>query len=111
MAEGASRGLGMNAMMSELGSAAVGCGQDPHRLGSVQVVCSYWGRMRQAELKQHCLHACVQQGRLNVVKVACATSFADAITKFRDAWTLGALLGPHGIMVAPTARSGQAEGG
>lgn len=54
------------------------------------------GRMRHLELKQLWLQECVQEGRLQVVKVSGATNIAGALAKYHDAAALKALLAPQG---------------
>ena len=114
MAEGASRGLGMKAMMCEFGLEPQLEVIRIHTDSSVAkafVATRGLGRMRHIDVKLLWLQECVHHGRLNVSKVGGATNVADAMTKYHDVQSLRALLKPHGIVDGPIAKGDRSEGG
>ena len=101
MNEGASRGLGLQSMMLELGievklflmtdSAAAKSFSSTRGLG----------RMRHVEVKDLWLHELVQKGRLHVLKINGLVNIADTLTKYHDLVTCSNLLARAGLRVVP----------
>ena len=109
MQDGAARGLGLQAVMGEMGL-------EP-RLRMLRVFTDSsaaksfvatrgLGKMRHLEVKLLWLQEAVQKGRLLVRKVRGATNVADALTKYHHTGRLEELCRPHGIVrrrrVVPT---------
>ena len=101
MSESASRGLGLQSMMLELGievklflttdSAAAKSFSSTRGLG----------RMRHVEVKDLWLQELVQKGRLHMLKINGLVHVADALTKYHDWVTCRNLLARAGLPVVP----------
>ena len=101
MNEGASRGLGLQSMMQELGievklflmtdSAAAKSFSSTRGLG----------RMRHVEVKDLWLQDLLQKGRLHVLKINGLVNVADTLTKYHDQVTCSNLLARAGLRVVP----------
>jgi hypothetical protein len=109
MYEGATRGLGMKAVMKEGGFAPrlrmIRIWTDSSVAKSF-VATRGLGRMRHLEVKLLFLQECVQKGRLNVGKVNGATNVADVLTKYLGKDRLVALCAPHGVVVVNALEKG-----
>ena len=110
-AEGASRGLGLQSMLGELG---------------VQVALTVWtdsssakayastrglGRMRHVEVKDLWLQGLVKSGRVSLRKVRGDINPADPMTKYLDRAAIQRLLGLGGVLVDPAGGPDRTEGG
>ena len=101
MNEGASRGLGLQSMMLELGievklflmtdSAAAKSFSSTRGLR----------RMRHVEVQDLWLQELVQKGRLHVLKINGLVNVADTLTKYHDQVTCSNLLAGAGLRVVP----------
>ena len=114
MTEGASRGLGFQSMLREMGVEAA------------MTVLTVWtdssaakafastrglGRMRHVEVKDLWLQALVKEGRVVLRKVSGNRNPADVMTKYHDRATVTRLLALVGINVVPAELPDRAEGG
>ena len=110
--EDASRGLGLQSMMLELGievklflmtdSAAAKSFSSTRGLG----------RMRHVEVKDLWLQELVQKGRLHMLKINGLVNVADAMTKYHDRVTCRNMLARAGLRVVPVmAVHSRSEGG
>ena len=101
MYDGATRGLGMQTVMTEMGLSPqlkmVRISTDPSVAKSF-VATRGLGKMRHLEVKFLWLQEIVQMGKVRVEKVSGATSIADALTKYHGIDKLDALCRPHGIV-------------
>jgi len=114
MYEGATRGLGMKTVMTELSL-------EP-RLNMIRVYTDSsvaksfvstrgLGKMRHLEVKLLWLQEQVQRGRICVGKVSGVANVADALTKYHGLEKLRSLCRPHGVMSGPVDEGRRAEGG
>ena len=101
MNEGASRGLGLQSTMLELGiEVKLFLMTDSSAAKSFSSTRGL-GRMRHVEVKDLWLQELVQKGRLHVLKINGLVNVADAQTKYRDHVTCSNLLAPAGLRVVP----------
>ena len=115
MQDSASRGMGLQAVMSEMGLMP--------RLSLLRVFTDSsvaksfvatrgLGKMRHLEVKLLWLQEAVRSGRLVVAKVKGTANVADALTKYHHAATLHELCSPHGVVRAALDGSDRrADGG
>ena len=101
MYDGATRGLGMQTMMTEMSLSPqlkmVRISTDSSVAKSF-VATRGLGKMRHFEVKFLWLQETVQMGKVRVEKVSGATNIADALTKYHVIDKLDALCRPHGIV-------------
>ena len=101
MYDGATRGLGMRTVMTEMGLSPqlkmVRISTDSSVAKSF-VATRGLGKMRHLEVKFLWLQEIVQMGKVRVEKVSGATNIADALTKYHGIDKLDALCRPHGIV-------------
>ena len=101
MYDGATRGLGMQTVMTEMGLSPqlkmVRISTDSSVAKSF-VATRGLGKMRHLEVKFLWLQEIVQMGNVRVEKVSGATNIADALTKYHGIDKLDALCRPHGIV-------------
>ena len=122
MYDGATRGLGMRTMMTEMGLSPqlkmVRISTDSTVAKSF-VATTGLGKMRHLEVKFLWLQEIVQMGKVRVEKVSGATNIADALTKYHGIDKLDTLCRPHGIVnwrcllgteSGPDDKNRQAEG-
>ena len=101
MYDGATRGLGMRTVMTEMGLSPQLKMIRVYTDSSVAksfVATRGLGKMRHLEVKLLWLQELVQMGKLSVEKVSGAVNIADALTKYHSAGKLAALCRPHGIV-------------
>ena len=107
MHDGASRAMGLQTAMSEMG---LGPELSMLRLFTDSSVAKSFvatrglGRMRHLEVKLLWLQESVQKGRLKVGKVKGTANIADALTKYHNVQTLVELCGPHGVQIGHAGR-------
>ena len=100
MQEGATRGMGMQTIMEEIGLAP--------RLEMIRVYTDSaaaksfvatrgLGKMRHVEVKLLWMQEAVRRGRLLVGKVLGTANVADSLTKYHNVGKLVELWGPHGV--------------
>ena len=101
MYDGATRELGMQTVMTEMGLSPqlkmVRISTDSSVAKSF-VATRGLGKMRHLEVKFLWLQDIVQMGKVRVVKVSGATNIADALTKYHGIDKLDASCRPHGIV-------------
>ena len=106
MFEGATRGCGMQAILSEMGLlpslSVLGVATDSSVAKSF-VATRGVGKMRHLEVKLLWLQEQVRRQRLRVAKVRGTANIADALTKYHGVQRLAELCGPHGVQVAARA--------
>ena len=103
MHDGASRAMGLQTAMFEMGLAPKLSLLRVYTDSSVAksfVATRGLGRMRHLEVKLLWLQEAVQKGRLIVGKVRGTVNIADALTKYHSAGKLAALSQPHGVVGA-----------
>jgi hypothetical protein len=111
MQDGAARGMGLQAVMSEMGLMPCLSLLRVYTDSSVAksfVATRGLGKMRHLEVKLLWLQEAVQSGRLVVGKVKGTANIADALTKYHHAAKLEELCSPHGVVRA--ALTGTAVG-
>ena len=109
MYEGATRGLGMQTMMTEMGMSPTLKVIKIFTASSVAtsfVATRGLGKMRHLDVKLLWLQECVQKGRLRVAKVKGTENVADILTKYLTLSELSALGDPHGICRQCGSRGG-----
>jgi hypothetical protein len=103
MYEGATRGLGLSSILSEM---MMSPSLSLCRLCTDASVAKSFvstrglGRMRHLEVKLLWLQELVQKGRLRVSKVAGTNNVADALTKYHSIANLVRILTPHNVLCA-----------
>ena len=100
MSEGASRGLGLKTIMTEMGlepTLEVIKVFTDSSVAKSFVATRGLGKMRHLEVKLLWLQECVQRGRLKVGKVKGTTNVADILTKYLSVSELALVSRPHGI--------------
>ena len=123
MYDGATRGLGMQTVMTDMGLSPqfkmVRISTDSSVAKSF-VATRGLGKMRHLEVKFLWLQEIVQMGKVRVEKVSGATNITDALTKYHGTDKLDALCRPHGIVnwrcllgteSCPGGQNHRAEGG
>ena len=103
MFEGAARGCGMQAILTEMGllpSLSVLGEATDSSVAKSFVATRGVGRMRHLEVKLLWLQEQVRCQRLRVVKVKGTVNIADALTKYHALQKLAKLCGPHGVQFA-----------
>ena len=100
MSEGASRGLGLQSMMLELGIEVLFLMTDSAVAKSFSSTRGL-GQMRHVEVKDLWLQELVQKGRLHMLKINGFVNVADALTKYHDRVTCRNLLARAGLRVVP----------
>ena len=111
MAEGAARGLALQAMMCEMGAPVSLVVATDSSAAKGFASTRGLGRMRHLEVKDLWLQGLVQCGRLSLVKVRSEHNPADILTKYQDRWTARRLLDLAGIEVVTVQVPDRAEGG
>ncbi len=103
MFEGATRGCGMQTILTEMGLlpslSVLGVATDSSVAKSF-VATRGVGKMRHLEVKLLWLQEQVRQQRLRVLKVRGTANIADALTKYHAVHKLAELCKPHGVLVA-----------
>ena len=108
MHDGASRAMGLQTAMSEMGLAPELSMLRVFTDSSVAksfVATRGLGRMRHLEVKLLWLQESVQKGRLKVGKVKGTANIADALTKYHSAQMLVELCEPHGVQCPALTRN------
>ena len=103
MHDGASRAMGLQTAMFEMGLMPKLAMLRVYTDSSVAksfVSTRGLGRMRHLEVKLLWLQEAVQKGRLIVGKIRGTVNIADALTKYHSAAKLEALCQPHGVVGA-----------
>ena len=103
MQDGAARGMGLQAVMSEMGlmpSLSLLRVFTDSSVAKSFVASRGLGKMRHLEVKLLWLQEAVQSGRLVVGKVKGTANIADALTKYHHAAKLDELCSPHGVVRA-----------
>ena len=110
-AEGASRGLGLQSMLQEMGvQASLAVSTDSSSAKSFASTRGL-GRMRHLEVKDLWLQALVKDGRVTLRKIPGSYNVSDVLTKYSDVACCTRLLGLAGIRVVPVEDSDRAERG
>ena len=101
MFDGATRGQGMQTVMTEMGLSPqpkmIRISTDSS-VAKLFVATRGLGKMRHLEVKFLWLQEIVQMGKVRVEKVSGATNIADALTKYHGIDKLDAVCRPHGIV-------------
>ena len=103
MQDGAARGMGLQAVMSEMGlmpSLSLIRVLTDSSVAKSFVATRGLGKMRHLEVKMLWLQEAVQNGRIVVGKVKGTANIADVLTKYHHAAKLEELCSPHGIVQA-----------
>ena len=106
MYEGAARGCGMQAIMTEMGlvpSLSVLRVCTDSSVAKSFVATRGVGKMRHLEVKLLWLQEQVRRQRLRVGKISGTANIADALTKYHSMSKLRELGEPHGVQVAARA--------
>eukprot|EP00974_Lingulodinium_polyedra_P121539 11179382-Lingulodinium_polyedra.AAC.1 len=110
-AEGASRGLGVQTMLREMGVNAVLLVSTDSSSAKAFASTRGLGRMRHLEVKDLWLQGLVKNGRVKLQKVRGDLNPADVMTKYLDRVSCAKLLALGGMRVVTAGVSDRAEGG
>ena len=111
ISEGASRGLGFQSMLREMGLEVNLVVSTDSSAAKAFASTRGLGRMRHVEVKDLWLQALVRDGRVVLRKVRTNHNASDVMTKYHDRDAVKALLALAGIKVVSAEILNRAEGG